>query len=163
MGSTLFAATMGNPIKAYAIDDWSDGVVQPKKNVPTDVFKVDNPQGNLIEYAKQWFNPDASIAITDKPIHEVTFNPEYRPNVIFYDADNTKDNMIANLKILHENAAESYILVVDDANFDGVVDATNTFIEDKTVIYTRALLTEELEDSNDWWNGLYIVVIEKDK
>lgn len=163
MGSTLFAATMGNPIKAYAIDDWSDGVVQPKKNVPTDVFKVDNPQGNLIEYAKQWFNPDASIAITDKPIHEVAFNPEYRPNVIFYDADNTKDNMIANLKILHENAAESYILVVDDANFDGVVDATNTFIEDKTVLYTRALLTEELEDSNDWWNGLYIVVIEKDK
>jgi hypothetical protein len=163
MGSTLFAATMGNPIKAYAIDDWSDGNVQPRKDVKTDAFKVDNPQANLIEYAKQWFNPDASIAITDKPVSEVVFNPEYPPNVIFYDADNSMDNMIANLNILHQNAAESYILVVDDANFDGVVDATDAFAADKTVVYKRTLLTEELEDDTDWWNGLYVMVIEKDK
>ena len=69
--------------------------------------------------------------------------------------------MIENLQHLHSNAADSYILVVDDANFDGVVDATDEFLNDKTVVYKRTLLTEELEDHSDWWNGVYIVVVEK--
>lgn len=163
MGSTLFAATMGNPIKAYAIDDWSAGVVTPKRADLGKEFDIEDPQTMLMANTQRWFNEDSSIGITDRPVCDVDFNPEFRPNVIFYDADNRPKQMTENLQHLHSNAADSYILVIDDANFDGVVDATDEFFEDKTVVYKRTLLTEELEDHNDWWNGVYILVIEKHK
>ena len=35
------------------------------------------------------------------------------------------------------------------------------FLKDKTVVYERKILTKELEDASDWWNGVYIVVVDK--
>jgi len=69
--------------------------------------------------------------------------------------------MQPNLEYLHNQCADSYILVVDDANFEGVVSCTDAFLSDKNVIYKRLITTETPEDANDWWNGLYIIVVEK--
>ena len=55
----------------------------------------------------------------------------------------------------------SYILVVDDANFEGVMDKTKEFTKDKNIIWERTILTETSEDANDFWNGVHLVVIEK--
>ena len=64
------------------------------------------------------FNQYCSIGVSDKSLLDVEFNLEYRPSVIFYDADNKKKPMLANLEHLHKAAEHTYILVVDDANFD---------------------------------------------
>ena len=69
--------------------------------------------------------------------------------------------MVENLEHLHKNADKSYILVVDDANFEGVIKYTEDFLDDKKVLYGRVIRTETPEDENDWWNGIYVVVIEK--
>ena len=53
------------------------------------------------------------------------------------------------------------ILVVDDANFEGVMDKTKEFTKDKNIIWERTILTETSEDANDFWNGVHLVVIEK--
>jgi hypothetical protein len=90
----------------------------------------------------------------------VVFNPEFPPRVVFYDAA-VDDDMVPNLEHIHKYADKDYILVVDDANFEGVIDKIREFTEDKNVIWDRTILTETAEDSNDFWNGVYLCVIEK--
>ena len=161
MGSTLFAALMGNEsVKAYAIDDYQSGIVYPKQRNMHDRFHVENPVDEMVKNAEKWMNIDCSVGFSVRPLIEVQFNKEERPNVIFYDADN-EDSMSDNLDHLHEQADNSYILVVDDANFNGVVEKTQKFLEDKNVVFERLIRTEISEDENDWWNGVMIAVIEK--
>ena len=161
MGSTLFAALMGNEsVKAYAIDDYQSGIVYPKQRNMHDRFHVENPVDEMVKNAEKWMNIDCSVGFSVRPVIEVQFNKEERPNVIFYDADN-EDSMSVNLDHLHEQADNSYILVVDDANFNGVVEKTQKFLEDKNVVFERLIRTEISEDENDWWNGVMIAVIEK--
>ena len=161
IGSTLFAALMNNSaVKAYAIDDYSDGVVKPHNRSLADKYEIDNPIDSFIQNAEKWMNVDCSVGFCVKPLLQVEFNEQYKPNVVFYDAQND-ENMVANLEHIHKQAEDSYILIVDDANFEGVVNYTNTFTEDKNVIYERTIRTETPEDENDWWNGIYVAVIEK--
>ena len=70
--------------------------------------------------------------------------------------------MVPNLEHIHKYADKDYILVVDDANFDGVIDKIKEFTKDKNVIWDRTIRTETSEDANDFWNGVYICVIEND-
>lgn len=160
-GSTLFAALMGNEaVKAYAIDDFSDGCIRPKDRNLFDKYTIDNPIDEFIQNAEKWFNTNCAVGFCVKPVLQVEFKEEFKPNVIFYDAQND-DNMVENLEHLHKNADKSYILVVDDANFEGVIKYTEEFLDDKKVLYGRVIRTETPEDENDWWNGIYVVVIEK--
>lgn len=159
-GSTLFAALMGNQVNAYAIDDFSDGCVRPKNRNLFDKYSVDNPIDQFIVNAEKWFPEDCSVGFCVKPVREVIFNKEHKPNVVFYDAQND-ETMVANLEHIHEQVQDSYILVIDDANFDGVVSYTDEFLKDKTVVFQRIIRTEITEDEDDWWNGIYVAVVEK--
>ena len=162
MGSTVFAALMGNSaVKAYAIDDFQDEIIKPKrKDLHKDYADITNPVDEFIKNAEKWMNTDCSIGFSVKPIQAVEFNPQYPPRVVFYDAAVDKD-MVPNLEHIHKYADKDYILVVDDANFDGVIDKIKEFTKDKNVIWDRTILTETSEDANDFWNGVYICVIEK--
>jgi len=161
-GSTLFAAIMGNTaVKAYAIDDFSDSTMKPMRKELQEDFEVDNPAEIFVQNYEKWQNPNAAVGLVVKPISQVVFNPEYPPEGLFYDAENDPKRMQPNLEYLHNQCADSYILVVDDANFEGVVSCTDAFLSDKNVIYKRLITTETPEDANDWWNGLYIIVVEK--
>lgn len=163
MGSTLFAALMGNSsVKAYAVDDFSDKVVKPMRKDLQDNFNAENPAEQFVKNADKWFNKDCAIGFVVKPVQQVIFNEDYKPQIVFYDAQND-ENMISNLEHIHNQTQDSYVLVVDDANFDGVVKETDVFLQNKNVVFKRIITTEIPEDANDWWNGLYILVIEKHK
>ena len=162
-GSTLIAALMGNKaVKAYAIDDFSDETVYPMRKELRDGFNVENPAEVFIENYNKWYNPNCAVGLVAKPIAQVEFNPDYPPKVVFYDAENDPNHMRANLQHIHKQCADDgYVLVVDDANFEGVVSATDEFLKDKNVAFKRLITTETPEDADDWWNGVYIIVIEK--
>ena len=162
MGSTVFAALFRNSaVKAYAIDDFQDEVVKPKrKDLHKPYENITNPVDEFIKNAEKWMNTDCSIGFSVKPIQAVEFNPKYPPRVIFYDAANDHD-MVPNLEHIHKHADKDYILVVDDANFEGVMDKTKEFTKDKNIIWERTILTETSEDASDFWNGIYLAVIEK--
>ena len=161
MGSTLFAALYKNSaVKAYAIDDYSDGVIKPKKKDLDKKFDVENPIDAMVNNADKWMNLDCSVGFAVKPVLQWLPNKEHRPDVIFYDGE-VGDNMNANLEHLHEQAKDNYILIIDDANFNGVVDNAKKFQEDKEVVFEKTIRTEIAEDDKSWWNGLHILVIEK--
>ena len=161
MGSTLFAALYKNSaVKAYAIDDYSDGVIKPKKKDLDKKFDVKNPIDAMVNNADKWMNLDCSVGFAVKPVLQWLPNKEHRPDVIFYDGE-VGDNMNANLEHLHEQAKDNYILIIDDANFNGVVDNAKKFQEDKEVVFEKTIRTEIAEDDKSWWNGLHILVITK--
>ena len=60
---------------------------------------------------------------------------------------------------------DQFILVVDDANFDGVVESTVTFIQENQleVFFERRILSGVIENPNHWWNGIHVLVLRKDK
>ncbi len=162
VGSTVFAALMNNEsVKAYAIDDFSDGLIVPKrKDLFEDFERITNPVDTFIKNTEKWMNLNCSAVLSLKSIQEINFNTEYRPSVIFYDAE-IEDNMVANLEHLHNEAQDNYILVIDDANFQTCTDNAEKFLSDKNVLFKRIITTEIPEDANDWWNGVVIAVIDK--
>jgi len=61
------------------------------------------------------------------------------------------------------NLQDTFILVLDDANFDGVIRNGQKFIDINNfeVLFERQILTPQIEDSTSWWNGLAIYVLTK--
>ena len=72
---------------------------------------------------------------------------------------------------MHDGAVKYYkdcfadvcILVFDDANWEGVVEGADEGIKQSnlTPMYSKKMLNK-IEDSSQWWNGLYIVVVIKE-
>ena len=85
-----------------------------------------------------------------------------KPNIIFYDGDHDEKE-ISCLNNLLPLLADTFVLVLDDANFDGVIRTGDKFVEinNLELLFERQILTPELEDSTSWWNGLYILVLKK--
>ena len=56
------------------------------------------------------------------------------------------------------------VLIFDDANWDGVISGAAKGISrtNFNVVYTKMLLNP-IEDPTKWWNGLFIMVIEKNE
>ena len=68
-----------------------------------------------------------------------------------------------NLTFLIPCFADKFILVIDDANFMGVVQSCEFWIKENklNLLFERKILTKVPEDPNGWWNGLHIMVIQK--
>jgi hypothetical protein len=54
------------------------------------------------------------------------------------------------------------ILIFDDANWEGVVQGANQGIERAGLVpvYSKLMLNT-VENSQQWWNGLYILVVHR--
>jgi hypothetical protein len=68
----------------------------------------------------------------------------------------------AAVRYFSDKFRDESILIFDDANFDGVVSGAKEGIKEAglEVIYEKLILNE-MEDPDQWWNGLYIVIIRK--
>ena len=84
-------------------------------------------------------------------------------NVIFYDADHDPVKQFKNLKHLLQFCEDEFILLVDDANMPGVVESVDDLIKIKRlkVLYERKITTAIPEDQTSWWNGIYILLLQK--
>jgi hypothetical protein len=69
----------------------------------------------------------------------------------------------ASVTYFSDKFTNNAILIFDDANFDGVVSGALKGIEDSglKVLYQKIILND-IEDAEQWWNGLLIVVIGRD-
>jgi len=157
-GSTFYAALENNPIRAFAVDNFGHENIKPFRD---DVFlpEINNPAA---EFLSNFTNPRWGFA--SKNITELTEKDICdKPNVIFYDADHEYYEQIQNLESIKDLLADRFILILDDANFEGVVESANEFVSNNNynVLFSRKILTTVLEDEKSWWNGLYIMVIHK--
>ena len=81
-------------------------------------------------------------------------------DMFFYDADHSHEMTSAAVRYFSDKFTDQAILIFDDANFDGVVSGAKEGMKQSglEVIYEKLLLNE-MEDPDQWWNGLYICVI----
>ena len=162
MGSTFFAAIMDNNIPCFGVDNFSEPNCQPMtKNIywtecgnPLEEFKV-----NFDKYEN---GETTFIGTSIKDLKEEDFEGK-KPNVIFYDANHDYVEQLNNLNHVLPFLADKFILVIDDANFDGVVESAIQFVSENKldVYFERKLLSGVIENPHHWWNGVYIMVLEK--
>ena len=162
-GSTFCAAIQNNDVTAYAADHWLDKDIKP---IREDIeWSDEEPSIDIfIKNVKENWTDNSNIAILNGDIREATEeNLDKKVNTVFYDADH--DFWVQKYCLDHvlKYTEDEFILIVDDANQEEVVKSLEKFIQDNNleVLYKRVILTEEVEDSDTWWNGLAIAVIKK--
>ena len=157
-GSTFYAATENNPIRAFAVDNFIEKDIKPFRD---DVY-LPTVKDPAVEFLSKFNNPRWTFS--NKDVRELSEKDiSDKPNIIFYDAGHEYYQQTENLEAIKDLFADKFILVLDDANFEGVVESANDFIESNkyNVLFSRKILTTVLEDDTSWWNGLYIMVVEK--
>lgn len=160
LGSTFCAAIENNSIEAYAVDNWSTANLKPYKNKLTfiETASIDKFKENIINT-----NSNCVVKIVNKNcLFASTEDVPSKINCVFYDGDHEYHQQLASLNAINNLVDNTFILILDDANFEGVVSSANKFIEQNkyTVLFERKILND-IEDETMWWNGLYILVLQK--
>ena len=158
-GSTFYAATHKNGIiAAYAVDNFESTEIEPFREEVL-LPKSKDPKK---EFLSNFYHPNWSLIHKNIP-DLIGSDIPLKPNVIFYDADHDHVNQLANLNSILGFLPDEFILVLDDANFQGVVSSADEFVETNNLkpMFRRKILTSVVEEDKDWWNGLYILVLSK--
>lgn len=162
MGSTLFAATMGNNIENIGVDNYSDPECKPMTN-----NLHWNEVGNAFEEFKRYFdkyeNGKSTFIKSDiLDLKKEDFEGK-KPNVVFYDANHDYVQQLNCLNHIAPFLADKFILIIDDANFDGVIESAIQFVKDNNydLYFERKILSRIIENPTHWWNGLFVMVLEK--
>lgn len=162
MGSTLFAAIMNNNIPCFGVDDFSEPECKPMMQ-HTHWNEVGNPFEEFKRYFEKYENGNTTfIGASVQDLSEEDFEGR-KPNVIFYDANHDYLEQLNNLNHIVPFLDDKFILIVDDANFNGVIESTIQFVKDNnfTVYFERKILSTIIENPSHWWNGIYVLVLEK--
>ena len=159
-GSTFIAATMNNQVTAFCVDNYQTEIAPARLDISWSGYS--KPKYKLMENIKKY---NISGKLLDTKIENLQpFDLSFvKPNIVFYDGSHDYFDQMKCLKYLLPMFDETFILVVDDANFDGVVKSVKDFISTTNIniLYEKQLLTTQYEDSTSWWNGLYILVLNK--
>ena len=163
IGSTFFAATMGNKAKCFGVDDFSEPNVKPIVD-RGQWTECGNPYDTLVTNWKKYENGNATfVKASVDELTEEDFEGS-KPNILFYDADHDMMQQMNNLNHLLPFMDDKFILVVDDANFDGVVEGAVTWAQENNLqcYLERKILSSVIESPVHWWNGIHVMVLQKD-
>lgn len=156
LGASLSSVLVDNKISAYAVDNWQANIqAQNSEGLP------ENKKNYFIENIKK-YKSDNIIKVFDCDFLKVDKTEIKDVDLFFYDGDHSKDKTAAAVRYFSNCFADTAILIFDDANWEGIVQGAIEGLEqtDLEVIYEKKLLNE-VESKQDWWNGLYIVVVKR--
>jgi hypothetical protein len=158
-GSTFFAATMNNNVQAYAVDNYVCNVSPARLDVKWNGYS--KPKRDFLKNRSKY----EIGKLIDKHVNAINLMDldNTKVNIIFYDASHEYKDQKKALSTLLALAEDTFILVIDDINFKDVLESAKEFISDNnlTSLYEKQLFTTVFEDSNSWWNGLFVAVLRK--
>jgi len=159
LGSTFCAAIQNNSVEAYAVDNWETQNLQPFEN------SQEIPQASLDQFrenAKKYKGNSKVRLINTDCKNLVPQDFHSKVNFVFYDGDHDYTQQLQSLEVIKDLIEDTFILILDDANFYGVVESAEEFVKKNqyTVLLEKKLLNE-VESDQMWWNGLYILVLQK--
>lgn len=149
-GSTFISACWGHQIDATAVDDFS----QFNETGNAEQCFLANCRALMHNKIKLLNRPFVEYDHWELPGHVDTF---------FYDGGHEWRDHYDAIRHAAPHLAEEAVIVVDDSNIPGVIEAT------RQGIYSAGLETlREWElpaahngDTEQWWNGLYVAVVGK--
>ena len=157
-GGTFYSALQNNNTKGYAVDDFEKAYVPWRDDISFNEHK--DPKKAFLQ-PPWWPDKRYDFELFEGKVVDVTL-PE-KCNAIFYDADHDPIQQYKNLSHLLQFFDDEFILMVDDANMEGVVESVEDLVKHKKlkVIFEKKILTDIPEDYSSWWNGIYILLLQK--
>ena len=133
----------------FCVDNWSDEHIQPQN------YAFELEENTKEEFLKNVDRGD--ITLFDEDLMNVNVKKIKNVDLFFYDGP--KDKIEDCVKYYKDCFDKTCVMIFDDANWEGVVyEAQKGIVESNlNILYDKKLLNE-VEDLNNWWNGLYIVI-----
>ena len=157
LGSTFCAAIQGNTLEAYAVDNWETDNLQPFENQTN----IDRASYEDFKVNAKRYKGDSKIRVINADVKNLAPQDlNSKVNVVFYDGNHEYQNQLEALEVIQNLVEDTFILILDDANFEGVVESADEFVRRNNyeIIMEKKLLNS-VESNEMWWNGLYILVL----
>lgn len=151
-GSTFVSALYGNGQaveEAVGIDNWA------LFGGPSEEFRA-NCQQFLINNVYSFYDHDCFTIDTTKLFKQPV-------TIYFYDGEHYAIDQEKAFTYYDSIFDDVFIALVDDWNWQMVQEGTRTAFKklNYTILYEVALPASYAGDLNNWWNGLYVAVIQK--
>jgi predicted O-methyltransferase YrrM len=159
LGATSSSALMDNTLNAYFVDLWEEDIQPAEANIQLPPNSRSQFEANIEPYVG-----DSAIHVIQDDMLAVDTSQIKNVDLFFYDGPHEYADVYKALMHYKDVFATQAVLVMDDANWTDTVLATDAALKDAglKVMFTKKVLNA-VESSKDWWNGLYIVVINKGK
>jgi hypothetical protein len=153
MGATATAVAESN-IHMHCVDSW-------KLNVQPESGEFELPDNTKDIFVKNMNGYD-NLIIHDCDLFYTERKKIKDIDLFFYDGSHDVNITARAISHYYDCFADTAILVFDDANWQGVVQGADLGISMSKlkVLYSKKLLNSA-ENKGMWWNGLYIVVVQK--
>lgn len=153
LGATAVAAASSG-VETHCVDNWSENI-QPMSH---EFVLPDNTKNEFLNNIKGYNN----IHVHDNDMMSTDLSKIKDVDLFFYDGPHDVNETVRAVKYYSECFAKTAILIFDDANWQGIVQGADMGISlsKLTVVYKKMMLNSP-ENKGQWWNGLYIVVVQK--
>lgn len=154
LGATAAAAGYNPNLEVNCVDNWQDDI-QPQNSL---FILPDN--------TKQSFTKNTSHIKNLRVFHTDLFKLDTTQiqgvELFFYDGPHDVETTKQAVIKVKDCLSDTAVLIFDDANWTDAVRGADEGIAacGFTKLYTKLVLNE-IEDKDMWWNGLYIVVVQK--
>ena len=153
-GSSVCSAMYGNKAKVICIDNWSE---------------FGGPKSEFLVNFKKFKGENEAIFI-EKDCYKVDVSVLPKFNIYMYDGNHTNESHYKALLHYYNSLDDIFIFIVDDWNWKDVRDGTINSIKklNLKVLYDKEIrltwdnsVTSEPQLSNNWWNGIYVAILQK--
>lgn len=158
LGATACAVLKDNPLTAHFVDTWKEDIQPKKGDITLPPTSRTQFEANISKYAG-----NSNINIFNTDMFEVDTGPLRNSiQMFFYDGPHDFKSTYQAITYYYSTFAPETVIIMDDANWPEVVDATVKALLDcgAQITYEKMLLNSE-ENIREWWNGLYVAVIRK--
>lgn len=157
LGATSAAALKDNNLDAYFIDTWEEDIQPAYADIELSENSKEQFEKNIAPYIGL-----NKVNVLQNDYMRVDETQIVDVDLLFYDGPHDHNSVVKFVEKYSKCLAENAILVFDDANWTDVVTGANEGIKNSNleVKYSKKVLNA-LESERDWWNGIYIVVINK--
>lgn len=154
------AAVLRSPSveEAAFVDHWKDQV-QPANG---DVLPSNNKQ-KFIENIRK-YKADRTLKVFDCDMLSVDKTELKDIDFFFYDGAHDFQSTSEAIRYYASSLANEAIIMIDDANWEGVVDGAEDGIQKAglEILFKKIWLNSQ-ESKEQWWNGFFIAVVKKNK
>jgi Methyltransferase domain len=157
-GATGAAVLKDNTLKAYFVDLWQEQIQPNREDLKLPPNDFDAFKKNIAPYVGE-----SEVLLFNSDLFEVnTATLKNSIQMFFYDGPHDFETTKNAVIYYYSTFASEAILVFDDANWEGVVDGVMAGLEESgaQITYQKLMLNSE-ENSREWWNGVFVVVIRK--